>query len=135
MEDWATYDYDYPIPMTADSIIFKFTYITDSNATSHDGWIIYNIQVEDFWESIYELKRNDLLTVFPNPVSQTLNFNLPVNNPNGLLQIISTDGRLQMEKEIKTSEPIQVATLKKGLYILVFTNPKQQKWVGKFIKD
>ena len=51
-----------------DTLWYRFTFITDENQTGKDGWIIDDILLNDFYETIKEFNnKNQTLLVYPNP--------------------------------------------------------------------
>ncbi|MGD9994464.1 MAG: T9SS type A sorting domain-containing protein [Salinivirgaceae bacterium] len=124
MENWASGEGDFPIPMTADTIIFKFTYITDSNINQHDGWIIDNFDFPDFWESIYESGQGDLLTIYPNPVKESLFLKTNSSNSNFYIQIFNNLGQIVYSEGFQDKESLNLGFLKNGIYYLRFTDYK-----------
>lgn len=72
ISEWAS-DWDnFPIPMNADTIQFRFTYITDNSVSSYDGWMLDDIYLEDWWENISESRQHNLIDLYPNPTSGKL---------------------------------------------------------------
>ena len=57
---------------TADTILYRFTFISDGNQTNKDGWIIDDLVVQDVTENIDEINMNLGSICYPNPVSDYL---------------------------------------------------------------
>lgn len=53
----------------ADTMIFKFTFGSDSIQTNKDGWMVSSIFIRPFYEGIDEKFKPDLITIFPNPAT------------------------------------------------------------------
>ena len=51
----------------SDTILFRFTFISDSTFANKDGWIIDNIFCFYQWEGIPQVQNNNLITIGPNP--------------------------------------------------------------------
>lgn len=68
-------DYNnYPIKRISDTIIYKFTYISDSTSNYTDGWEIDQIYVDLYYlyGNIHEITTNKIITIYPNPVTSSL---------------------------------------------------------------
>jgi hypothetical protein len=53
-----------------DTVLFRFTFISDSIQTFRDGWMIDNISIEDIVEGIEEFHAKPInISIYPNPVS------------------------------------------------------------------
>lgn len=73
MSVWATdKNNNFPLAMNSDTVIFRFTYSTNGDTALHDGWMIDNVEVQDWWEGITELRNDRLISVYPNPAGETL---------------------------------------------------------------
>ncbi len=87
MQQWASYPAfgggPYPVLVTADTILFRFTYISDSSSAPHDGWMIDDISLEDWFEGIPEIQNNKAITLSPNPFNTqtTITVNGTFQNP------------------------------------------------------
>ena len=62
----------FPIYITSDTVLFRFTYITDSNSVPRDGWMIDDLYLEDWAEGIAEIQNNNLISIYPNPTDENL---------------------------------------------------------------
>lgn len=53
-----------------DTVLFRFTFISDSIQTFSDGWMIDNITITDWFEGIEEFHSKQIsISIYPNPVS------------------------------------------------------------------
>jgi len=53
-----------------DTVLFRFTFISDSIQTFRDGWMIDNVNITDWFEGIEEFHSKQIsMTIYPNPVS------------------------------------------------------------------
>jgi hypothetical protein len=78
MTNWA-FDFGtvYPLSlMNADTLLYRFTYISGNANGIYDGWIIDNLFQIDFLESIAENTTNTGLHIYPNPASNQLTIKL-----------------------------------------------------------
>lgn len=101
---WASGFGNFPIEMTADTIIFRFTYITDDGSNTHDGWIIDDFQLLDVWEGIEEYQSISS-TVYPNPSVGhcIMEFENPKSNQ-FVLHIIDANGKLMLKQNVLTNK-------------------------------
>jgi hypothetical protein len=53
--------------ITADTFLFKFTFISDGNQTNKDGWMMDNFIFDDHPGKIAYLQNNNLIAIHPNP--------------------------------------------------------------------
>lgn len=124
MTDWASGWGSFPIEMTADTILFRFTYITDSIPTNRDGWIIDNFHLEDWCESIEESNNFGLVSLYPNPTNNELNIKVNEHCIGQSIQIYSFSGKLVYQDLDFKGDPVNVANLRNGLYILRYSDTK-----------
>ena len=123
MYEWASDKIgNYPTSMTADRILFRFTYITDTNSSLHDGWIIDDFEFEDWWEGIEEYQNDNLISVYPNPTSDFLNLITYVSSYVQIVQIFNYTGQLVYENRIFKGEAIETSNMEQGLYLLKYSN-------------
>ncbi len=121
----------------SDTVFYRFTFISDSIDTGRDGWIIDNIELEDWYESISETGSNDFNSFFyPNPAkfSGTVEF----ENQQGYeirLEIINLSGQILKGLTTKTSKiEIDLKDLCTGLYHYRLINyDNKTKSFGKFL--
>lgn len=124
MEAWASGWETFPTAMTADTILFRFTYITDSSSVPHDGWIIDDIQLEDWYERISEIQNDNLISVFPNPVSHELFIQQKIKTDKQSIQVFDFTGRLVYEDLNFSGQNIDTRQLKSGVYLLKHSDTK-----------
>lgn len=101
--------------------------LINENTTGSD---MYAIRLTESSLSLPELKALNF-DVFPNPANDTLFFR---NSLNGHLSIYTPDGKLILTKPIANENSLQIAQLKKGLYLM---EVKTSKGIAfkKFIKN
>jgi hypothetical protein len=59
-----------------DTVLWKFTFISDSIQTSKDGWMLDNIEVSSVFNSINEEQKSEI-SIYPNPTSEELYIHYP----------------------------------------------------------
>lgn len=132
MTAWADAMKSYPVYLTADTILFRFTYITESNSTGRDGWIIDNMYFEDWWFGIEEVRNDDLMEISPNPVSGELRVHRSQKYKEGEIQIFNSNGKMVHRKSNFTAQTIDVSQLPNGIYYLKY-GAKESYAVRKFV--
>lgn len=78
---------------------------------------------------------NDRVRIYPNPVNDILNLELPVNSSNCVMNIIGLDGKTHQVKSLRSDRKLMmdISRLSEGYYILhIKTN--ETEWFEKFIK-
>lgn len=108
--------YDYVDLFEEDSIWVKFTFISDSIDTQHDGLMFDNLAfcISGNSQNLYQLNN---LKVFPNPTSDVLNFQFEELIDNAEIRIYSTIGQLmQNQNIINTNVQFDISSWNKGIY-------------------
>ena len=121
-----------PIYMTADTILFRFTYITDSSSVPHDGWIIDDFFLEDWAEGIEAIENNRLISISPNPTSDEIRIHRTKSSDNERVQILNYAGQILIEDLHFKEETINVGYLPNGIYLLKYSDTKNFS-IQKFI--
>ncbi len=121
-----------------DTVIFKFTFISDSVFDSLDGLMFDNLHFEDWWESIEE-KKYELINsfTFPNPATHevTVEFNNPQFSKTELTVYNSLGIPVIILEDLKSDKTtLNLYNLRSGLYHYNLINKQDQKWSrGKFV--
>ncbi len=128
METWASYPIfgggPFPILLTADTILFRFTYITDSSSAPHDGWMIDDFNLEDWAEGILEIQNDNLISISPNPTSDELRIHRTKVSANSRIQILSYTGQVLYDNSNLIGETIDTQQLTNGIYLLKYSDTK-----------
>ena len=124
MEAWASGWGVFPVAMTADTILFRFTYVTDGNSTAHDGWIIDDFQLEDWWEGIEEIQNDNLISISPNPTSDELRIHRTRASDKQRIQILNYTGQLFYDNSNFIGETFNARQLANGIYLLKYSDSK-----------
>lgn len=136
MTTWASGWGTFPIAMTADTILFRFTYITDSSSVPYDGWIIDDFQLEDWASGVKEFSKNNFLHTYPNPCTQS--FTLQIKEAfftQGTLMLKNILGETCLQQSIKgTQHTIETENLPAGMYILEVHTEKVMLGRQKIVK-
>jgi hypothetical protein len=124
MQDWASGWGTFPINMTADTILFRFTYITDSNSNARDGWMIDDLNFEDWWEGIEEFKNDNLISISPNPTSDELRIYTTKISDKHQVQILNYAGQVLYANSNFIGETIDTRQFANGIYLLKYSDTK-----------
>jgi hypothetical protein len=118
--------------LATDTVLYRFTYITDSGSTLHDGWMIDDISPMQYWEGVVESQDNNLISISPNPASNQLRINRIKSDENAKIQIVNQLGEVVVEEANFVGESIDVGALPSGIYFIRYANGKSFS-VEKFI--
>jgi len=116
-------------------------YFTDH--TPFTGTNFYRIKAIDFdghtdYSELVTVNFAEIITitVYPNPVSQTLNVLHPLSFPDAVLTVVDLSGKKLISKGITSAQlqtALDVSSLSSGVYFLQFIN-KNEVTTSKFIK-
>lgn len=105
----------------SDTLLYRFTFISDENNTNKDGWILDDFRFEDIWEKVTEVNNNDNIRIYPNPSHGYLRIQIDdIEEFNYNVNIIDNTGRIIYEKNIVSSN-ISL-NLPNGLYYVWICN-------------
>ncbi len=119
MTGWSSF---LPDSTTADTLLFRFTYITDSDTTPHDGWMLDNISLYDWYEGIDELNGSSQMNLYPNPVSGELHIDLKHAGQNQRIRIFDCFGKLLYDEPDFDGRPVSVQSFSNGIYTIEFSD-------------
>jgi hypothetical protein len=110
-----------------DSIMVKFTFISDSAGTN-EGWQIDNLCMSmNLIASINEVSSSRQPTIFPNPNNGTFVIK-DIELKNGLIEIFDLKGLLVYSQQIISKDQQKLKTeLKSGMYIVKIGNGKTKQ--------
>ena len=117
-----------------DTILYKFTFISDSIADSLDGLSYDNFQFCNGAEGIEEKQNNNLISIYPNPTNDLLYLSNQTQPERESVQIFNHLGQLVFEEDNFISRIIFTKELKlsDGLYFLKYSDMKSYA-IKKFI--
>lgn len=109
-----------------DTILLKFTFISDSIADTLDGLAFDNFQFCDGVESIEEILNNNLIVVYPNPTSDLLFINRRTQPQKESVKIFNYTGQLLYESDNFNEKTIDTKKLNltNGFYFLRYSDTK-----------
>ena len=105
-----------------DTILYKFTFISDSIQTNKDGLMFDDFEFIDAVEGIDEILDNQLIEIFPNPVKDQLTIRLNKIHPEQSIQIINSQGQIIYDNSYFCENFIEINNLDNGLYFLRYSS-------------
>jgi hypothetical protein len=122
MTRWANASYtgnwqNYPVLMTADTILFRFTYITGADTTPRDGWMMDDIHLIDAWEGIEETPFSKSVRLYPTPASRFLTVDAATVFTAPTAVVYDATGK-RVATYSPFSSPLNVQQYPNGLYFL-----------------
>jgi Secretion system C-terminal sorting domain len=125
----------YPSMNYGDTVLFRFSFISDSIQTNKDGLMFDNIFVEDVPPvGLHEFKINsNELHIFPNPASKIVYIDYPDSKESNFeIDIIDASGKLISKFSSTTNMfEINIEHFPKGEYYILDSS---KKVFGKFVK-
>jgi len=110
-----------------DTLLFRFTFISDTGTSPHDGWMIDNIGIEYWYTSgIAQLNDPHLVSLYPNPSKG--NMYLQVNgtiSKDGYAVVYDMQGNEVFRTTISATENYLSLPLPSGNYILKYFSPDE----------
>lgn len=110
----------------SDTLLYRFTFISDSIQTNKDGWIIDNFQFLDSWEGITKNSYKKILYIYPNPSNGEVNIRTLNKNDgtNYLIVIYNSLGQIVQNIGTQSDVDFQIK-LKSGFYMLKYSDKNQ----------
>jgi hypothetical protein len=109
-----------------DTIIYKFTFISDSIVDTLDGLAFDDIQFCDGWEGVNENTDNNFIDIYPNPASEKIFLSRKTNILNESVKIYSHIGNLILEDNHFEGNSIDIKKLNlaNGIYFIEYYDTK-----------
>ncbi|MBS1644384.1 MAG: T9SS type A sorting domain-containing protein [Bacteroidetes bacterium] len=109
----------FPI-VRASRVLLRFTYITDSDTARHDGWIIDDFKLIDNYEAVPEIRNDQLIAIYPNPVQNVLYIQPQKSNQSAQVQIYNYAGQLVLSQSLFNGGQVNMSSLPNGFYMLKY---------------
>lgn len=122
---WKHFYYCLQVPTTVffgDTILYRFTFISDSIQTNKDGLMFDDLHFEDWSEGVQEIRNDNLISISPNPVSNELTIHASRTADNEKIQILNSTGRIILDNSHFTGSAIDTRQLKNGIYLLRYSD-------------
>lgn len=107
-----------------DTILYRFTFVSDSVQTNKDGLMFDDLHFEDWAEGIQEYQNDNLISIYPNPTNENLYIRKTKNNNNSSIEIFDCKGQLVLVNRSFKEESIDTKNLQNGLYLLKYSDTK-----------
>jgi len=108
----------------SDTLLYKFTFISDNIQTNKDGWMIDNFQLNDWWEGIDEFENSDKVNIYPNPSNGNVTIESSIINLRNLrIEIYNEIGILVLNKELNSNN--LRLDLPNGMYFIKLIDDKK----------
>lgn len=105
-----------------DTVLYRFTFITDSIQTNKDGLMFDNFHFIDYQEGIKEVQNDNLISLYPNPTPDLLTVKRTKSNDKQTIQILNYSGQVLYENQNFTGEKIETKQLNNGVYLLKYSD-------------
>lgn len=122
---WKHFYYCLQVPFSVnwgDTILYRFTFISDSIQTNKDGLMFDDLHFEDWAEGIPEFQNNDLISVFPNPASNELRIHINDVTGKMKIQVFNYMGIILYENANYNGQALDTYYFINGVYLLKFSD-------------
>lgn len=118
----------------SDTLLYRFSFISDTIQTNKDGWMLDDFVLTDTWEGIEELGSDERMFVYPNPAGDKL-FVKSDSDFDGTIRIFNLNGQLIRETASnKSLTEINTENLRPGVYLIKVLGSKGLA-IKKFTKE
>jgi len=107
-----------------DTVLWRFTFISDSIQTNKDGLMFDDLHFEDYVEGIPEIQNDNLISISPNPTSEELSIHRTKVNGNQTIQIFNYTGQVLYDQTNFKEDLIDTRHLPNGIYLLKYSDTK-----------
>ena len=117
-------------PATPDTLLFRFTFISDGVFANKDGWIIDSVNCFYWWEgAVNQVQNNIQLTLFPNPATTQLTIQ-STNQPITSITITNLLGQtVYNQKHNADKVRVDVSALPTGMYLVKVNGIEVRRFV------
>lgn len=104
-----------------DTILYKFSFISDNIQTNKDGLMYDDIGFLDFMEGINEIQNDNLISIFPNPTSDIITIDEIKKASNPKIEIFDLAGHLVYFDKYFKGRYLSTKNLPDGIYFLKYS--------------
>ncbi len=106
-----------------DTLHCRFTFVSDSNTTNHEGWMIDNFMIHPTWiHTVEEIEQDEYIRLSPNPSTGKVVINTKKQNEFHIIEeikVLDLNGRIVKEFGVHPTKTfIDISDLEDGEYIL-----------------
>ena len=107
-----------------DTVLWRFTFISDSIQTNKDGLMFDNLYFEDYVEGIPEIQNDNLISISPNPTSIELRIYKSNVSDSQKVQVLNYRGQVLYDNSNFIGDRIDIRQLPNGIYLLKYAATK-----------
>ena len=116
---WRDFLFLLPFYLQPDTILYRFTFISDSVQTNKEGWMLDNIKLLLHTEGAPAWGFQNEAAIYPNPARDYLYIDIPPENHMSSVSVYTLPGQLIMHKPLHDSKNyIDISGLGKGVYLV-----------------
>jgi hypothetical protein len=104
----------------SDTLLYRFTFISDSIQTNKDGWMIDDFLLADWWEGIEDNNSKESLLMYPNPTSGIIYINEENFARDNHISIINNIGQVVFETTLNEKQNLDIRSLQNGVYVIIY---------------
>jgi hypothetical protein len=124
---WKHFYYCLQVPFPVaygDTILYRFTFISDSVQTNKDGLMFDDLHFEDWAEGIQEVQNDNLISISPNPTSDKLKIHINKVTDNIRVQVLNYTGQILLDENHFKEQAIDTRQFNNGIYLLKYSDTK-----------
>ena len=126
--EWDSVNINCSVSGWTDSFLFKFTFISDSDSSARDGWMIDNFSFGYYAEGVQQLKNKQFLNIYPNPGITTISISASYRIH--AIAISNLIGQTVYNQQNNSSQAqIDVSALPAGIYLIRINETEVRKFV------
>ena len=107
-----------------DTVLWRFTFISDNIQTNKDGLMFDNLYFEDYVEGIPEIQNDNLISISPNPTSNELRIYKSNVSDSQKVQVLNYRGQVLYDNSNFIGDMIDIRQLPNGIYLLKYAATK-----------
>lgn len=120
-----------PVPL-GDTILYRFTFISDSFQTNKNGLMFDDLYFDDWIEGIEQIQNDNLISISPNPSSENLFIHGVIGSDKSFIQVFDYTGNMVYENKNFRGNNIDTRNLQNGFYLLKYSDSKNLS-IKKFV--
>jgi hypothetical protein len=118
----------------SDTLLYRFTFISDNIQSNKDGWIIDDFELADWWEGIEDNAIHESIKFYPNPTTGIIFINEEFKTIDNKISILNNIGQVVFETNSSFNETIDISNLQNGIYLIIYEN-SEHRFTEKLVLD